>query len=66
MVLLSYLQETTHKTLFNHISLLFLPDHLMERLCLIWSFIFPLIQLSDPNGLGSRLHVVMVLVIGSH
>lgn len=65
MIILSHLQETTHEILFNHISLLFLPDHLMERPCLPYSFKFPLIQLLGPDGPGSRLHVVRVLAIDS-
>lgn len=63
LVLLSYFQETTHEILFNHISLIFIPDHLMERLCLSYSFSFPFIQLSGPNRLRSRLIMVRVLPI---
>jgi hypothetical protein len=65
MILSSCLQETTSEILFIHISLLFLSDHLMERLCFPYSFTFPLIKLASPNLPGSRLRVVRVLPIGN-
>jgi hypothetical protein len=65
VILSSYLLETPNEILFIHIFLLFFKDHLMERLFFPYSFRFSLIQLSNPNGPGSRLRVVRVLPISN-